>query len=193
MSRIVAGTLGGRRIRTPAGTTTRPTSDRVREALFARAESLLGGPGGLDGLAVLDLYAGSGAVGLEALSRGAASAVLVESDRQAVAVLHANIALLGVGSRARVLPRRVERVLADTAPAPADLVFADPPYETGATALRHALATGERAGWLAAGAVVVVERSCRDDWEFPAGIALDGERRYGDTSLWYGHVDPSMT
>src|SRR5680860_1646812 len=88
MTRIVAGTLGGRRLETPVGDATRPTSDRVREALFSRVESLLGG---LDGAAVLDLYAGSGAVGLEALSRGASRAVLVESDRRAAAVVRRNI------------------------------------------------------------------------------------------------------
>jgi 16S rRNA (guanine966-N2)-methyltransferase len=100
MSRIVAGELGGRRLRMPPGDRTRPTTDRVREALFSRVEALLGG---LDGAVVLDLYAGSGAVGLEALSRGAAHAVLVECDRRAVAAARANVAALGVDDRARVV------------------------------------------------------------------------------------------
>ena len=187
MSRIIAGELGGRRLRTPPGDLTRPTSDRVREALFSRVESLLGG---LDGIVALDLYAGSGAVGLEALSRGAARAVLVESDRRAVAAVRANVSALGVEDRARVVADRVERVLvrAVTAPdGPADLVFADPPYSLVASTLHDALSAGAAGGWFADDALLVVERPTRDaPWVFPTGVRPEGRRRYGETTLWYG-------
>jgi 16S rRNA (guanine966-N2)-methyltransferase len=188
VSRIVAGELGGRRLRTPAGDLTRPTSDRVREALFSRVESLLGG---LDGAVVLDLYAGSGAVGLEALSRGAARAVLVESDRRALAAVRANVGALGVGDRARVVADRVERVLARAAIAgtdgPADLVFADPPYRHEASSLHDVLAAGSAGGWFAGDALLVVERPTREaKWVFPADVRPEGRRRYGETTLWYG-------
>jgi 16S rRNA (guanine966-N2)-methyltransferase len=119
--RIVAGTLRGRRIRAPAGRATRPTSDRVREALF----SILGDVGGL---AVLDLYAGSGALGIEALSRGAASAVFVDSEPRAVAAIRANLEALGLD--AGVHKRDALAYLRDTREGPFDLVFLDPPYSS---------------------------------------------------------------
>lgn len=195
MSRIIGGELGGRRLRTPAGSRTRPTSDRVREALFSRLESLRGG---LTDAVVVDLYAGSGAVGFEALSRGAARAVLVESDRRAVAVLRANVDALAVGGRSRVVADQVERLL--TRPPVADvavgacLVFADPPYESDAGVLREALHSGVCGGWVAEGALLVVERPTRGPgWEFPPGIDSEGERRYGETTLWYGRRAPAAT
>ena len=130
MTRVIAGQAGGRRLAVPPGTTTRPTSDRAREGLFA---SLLSELGGFDGARVLDLYAGSGAIGLEALSRGAERVLLVESDARAAAVIKANVAAVGLPG-ATVAIDRVERLLARP-PAPEarthgrfDLVFADPPY-----------------------------------------------------------------
>lgn len=188
MTRIIAGTLGGRRLRTPPGSATRPTSDRVREALFSRVESLLGG---LVGLGVLDLYAGSGAVGLEALSRGAPSCVLVESERRAVSVLRANVASLGLTGSARVVADRVERVVRRppaAGTAPAGLVFADPPYDAPAAGLADVLADALAGGWIAAGALLVVERPTRSRWRFPEGVDAAGERRYGETVLWYGRA-----
>ena len=191
MSRIIAGALGGRRLRTPPGEHTRPTSDRVREALFSRVESLLGG---LDAAVVLDLYAGSGAVGLEAVSRGAARALLVESDRRAVAVVRTNISALGVSSQARVVGDRVERLLArppGPGEQPADLVFADPPYSVDHASLRTVLVAGAAGGWFAAEALIVVERPTRGQaWEFPPGVRPEGNRRYGETTLWYGRREP---
>ncbi len=168
----------------------------MREALFSRIESLRGV---LTGAVVLDLYAGSGAVGFEALSRGAAYAVLVESDRRAVAVVRANADALAVEDRSRVVADRVERLLtrppgADvtgTAVGAADLVFADPPYDSDPGVLREALAAGLRGGWFADGALLVVERPTRGPgWEFPPGVDGEGERRYGETTLWYGRRAP---
>jgi 16S rRNA (guanine966-N2)-methyltransferase len=192
VSRIIAGDLGGRRLRTPPGEHTRPTSDRVREALFSRVESLLGG---LDGVVVLDLYAGSGAVGLEAVSRGAAHALLVESDRRAVAVVRDNVRALDVSAQVRVVGDRVERLLARS-PGPsewaAELVFADPPYVLDHASLRTVLAAGAASGWFAAEALMVVERPTRGEaWEFPPGVRSEGNRRYGETTLWYGRREPS--
>ena len=160
-------------------TGTRPTTDRVRESLF----SVLAARLDLTGAAVLDLYAGSGALGLEALSRGAVSATFVESDARAASVIAKNIAELGVtGATLRRGP--VAAVLASGTERPVDLVLADPPYDVAAgeiDALLVALATG---GWTTAGTVIVVERrtSSRqltwpDDWTaWP-------DRRYGDTRL----------
>lgn len=179
MTRIIAGTAGGRRIQTPPGAGTRPTSDRVREALFARLEHL----GVLDG-GVLDLYAGSGALGLEAASRGAAPVLLVESDRRAAAVIRANIAALGLRD-VSLQPVRVEKALAGPSGYPMDLVLIDPPYALAENALAAVLAALTD-GWLAADAVVVVERSSRSpEPAWPAGLACEDERRYGETSLWF--------
>ncbi len=186
MTRIVAGTLGGRRLESPAGDRTRPTSDRVREALFSRVESFLGG---FDGTAVLDLYAGSGAVGLEALSRGASRAVLVESDRRAATVVRRNIDALGLADRAELVAQPVERVARQPPRVLAGLVFADPPYAMSAVALRQVLGGALTTGWCAPGALIVVERPTRaDSWRFPQGIDSVGERRYGETTLWYGQL-----
>ncbi|MBV2362588.1 16S rRNA (guanine(966)-N(2))-methyltransferase RsmD [Streptomonospora nanhaiensis] len=186
MTRIIAGTARGRRIAVPDGRTTRPTSDRAREALFASALSDLGT---FEGLRVLDLYAGSGAIGLEALSRGAAHALLVESDRRVVATLKANIAALGLPG-ARVAAARVLRVLAGEPPGgPFDVVVADPPYAVAAAEVEEVLVALRDGGWLAPGALVVVERSGRDpDLVWPEGYEPDRVRRYGEAALWYGRA-----
>ncbi len=185
MTRIVGGSAGGRRLAVPAGRDTRPTSDRAREALFSALEARTGG---LSGTRVLDLYAGSGAVGLEALSRGAARAVLVESDPRAVRVLRANVATLGLPG-AQVVSRAVAAVLAETAPEPFDVVFADPPYALPAAELTAVLAGATERGWIAPDAVVVVERASRDAaWEWPAGLIADRDRRYGEATLWYARA-----
>ncbi|ROT32705.1 16S rRNA (guanine(966)-N(2))-methyltransferase RsmD [Micromonospora sp. HM5-17] len=190
MTRIVAGVLGGRRIAAPPGSRTRPTSDRVREALFSAIGSALD----LEGARFADLYAGSGAVGLEALSRGAAQVLLVESDPRAARVIRENLALLRsatadpVPGTARLVTARVEQVLA-TAPedGPYDVVFADPPYavpEAELVALQEALLGN---GWLAEDALVVLERSSRTGpVEWVRGLTPQRCRRYGETTLWYG-------
>jgi 16S rRNA (guanine966-N2)-methyltransferase len=180
VTRIVAGALGGRRLAVPTGRGTRPTSERVREGLFSTLVSIRGA---LDGAAVLDLYAGSGAVGLEAASRGAARVTCVERDPRAAAVLRANIAGLGAAG-VELRAEAVERVLAGGAAAPYDVVFVDPPYADPVEEVLVALAGG---GWLVPGAVVAVERATRDpgpDW--PDALQPDRSRRYGDTTLWYG-------
>jgi 16S rRNA (guanine966-N2)-methyltransferase len=183
VTRIVAGAAKGRRLAVPPRVT-RPTSERVREALFNTLRSHLD----LDGAAVLDLYAGSGAVGLEALSRGAARVVLVESDRNAAQILHRNMSTVGLPG-AQVLRRSVAAALG--APAePFDLVFADPPYELPDTEVAEVLAALAANGWLADSAVVVVERSARSaEPVWPKGIELVTQRRYGDGCLWYGRAN----
>jgi 16S rRNA (guanine966-N2)-methyltransferase len=180
--RIVAGLAKGRRLATPAEGT-RPTSDRTREALF----SSLAAEADLDGIRVLDLYAGTGAVGLEALSRGAAEAVLVESNRAALAVLRRNAETVGLPG-VTVVGRPVATFLNAPPGQPFDVVFADPPYDLADADLAGVLAALGAPGWLAPRAFVVVERAVRSGpppW--PAdSITPQRERRYGDTVLWYG-------
>jgi 16S rRNA (guanine966-N2)-methyltransferase len=191
--RVIAGAAGGRRLAVPGGVSTRPTSDRAREGLFGTVVSAIGS---LAGARVLDLYAGSGAVGLEALSRGARDVLMVESDAQAVAVIRANIATVGIEG-ARVRHDRVERVLARSPAASGqadsvdrpdryDLVFADPPYTTTVAAVTRML-TLLADGWLADDALVVVERATRSGpVHWPPGYLPGKSRRYGEATFWYG-------
>jgi len=177
MSRIIGGVAGGRRLSMPKGRATRPTSDRVREGLF----SSLGGD--LSGRAFLDLYAGSGAVGLEAASRGATAVFLVERDPGALAVLRANAAAVALPTVV-VRAESVSRFLAEPAPTVFDVVFLDPPYADPVTEVLSRLTD---AGWLAPEGVVVVERASRDgEPVWPGGLVGDRSRRYGDSTLWYG-------
>lgn len=178
---------GGRRLVVPSGRSTRPTSDRTREGLFAAVLAILGS---LEGAAVLDLYAGSGAVGLEALSRGATDVLLVESDAVAAEAIRSNIVTVGLPG-ATLIRDRVSRVLrrgpGDSRPR--DLVFADPPYATGSAELADVLAMLLGKGWLGTSAVVVVERDARSGpppW--PPEYAQDRSRRYGESVLWYGRA-----
>lgn len=183
MTRIIAGTLGGRRLAAPRGDGTRPTTDRVREAVFSRIESLMD----LDGARALDLYAGSGALGLEALSRGALSVVLVEADRRTARVIEANVEGLGLRGRARVCAEKVDRVL-ERGPGgePFDLVLLDPPYPLTEEELTATLGLLLREGWLAPDALVVVERSARSpEPTWPEGLSLIRSRSYGETAVHY--------
>jgi 16S rRNA (guanine966-N2)-methyltransferase len=151
----------------------------VREALFNALEAA----GDLDGARVLDLYAGSGALGLEALSRGAHHALFVESDRRAAGALRANVAALGLGGSVR--QARVEAVLAEPAPDPFDLVVADPPYQVAGDRLDTVLGALVTAGWVGDGGVVVLERAARDpEPRWPDGFRARSPRRYGDTVLF---------
>lgn len=186
MTRVIGGSAGGRRLAVPPGEGTRPTSDRAREGLFSTLVSLRRS---LYGARVLDLFAGSGAVGLEALSRGAAHALLVESDAGAAKAVRANIADLKLpGAELRIA--RAERVAAEEAPAEAyDIVFLDPPYQlpdADVAALLTGLAEGR---WLAAEALVAVERATRGGaFAWPAGFEEIRSRRYGEATLWYGRA-----
>ncbi|MDF5753325.1 16S rRNA (guanine(966)-N(2))-methyltransferase RsmD [Spongiactinospora sp. TRM90649] len=186
MMRVIAGSAGGRRLAVPAGRGTRPTSDRAREGIFSSVGSMLGP---LTGARVLDLYAGSGAVGLEALSRGASHALLVESDAKAARAIKANIAALGLPG-AELAVDRVERVVGrECAGEPYDFVFADPPYAVGGQEVTLVLARLGENGWLAPGALIAVERETRgQDLEWPADIDKERARRYGEATVWYGRA-----
>jgi 16S rRNA (guanine966-N2)-methyltransferase len=189
MTRIIGGSAGGRRLSTPRGAGTRPTSDRVREALFSAIEAWCGS---LAGLRFLDLYAGSGAVGLEAWSRGAGVVTLVEQDRRTAALITANARTVGF-PWARVVTASVSTALARPPAAPYDLAFLDPPYPLPDADVLAALDALRDHGWLVPGAMVVVERSARGPaLAWPAGFAADRERRYGETVLWYGHASPGL-
>jgi 16S rRNA (guanine966-N2)-methyltransferase len=202
VARVIAGEAGGRRLAVPDGRDTRPTSDRAREGLFSTIVSMLGS---LAGTRVLDLYAGSGAVGLEALSRGADHVLLVEQGARATRVIRENIEAIGLPG-AVLAADRVERVLA-RGPAPAggqastapaggqastvggryDVVFADPPYALADTAVSQVLSLLAGQAWLAPGALVIVERATRSGpVSWPDGFVPDKTRRYGEATFWYG-------
>ena len=157
MTRIIGGSAGGRRLATPRGSQTRPTSDRVREALFSAVEAWCGS---LDGLRFLDLYAGSGAVGLEAWSRGAGVVTLVEQDRRTAALVSRNATTVGF-ARADVRAQSVGSVLRKPPAAPYDVVFLDPPYPLPDDEVTAVLASLVEGHWLVPGALVVVERASR--------------------------------
>lgn len=185
MTRIISGSAGGRRLATPRGQSTRPTSDRVREALFSAIEAWCGS---LDGLRFLDLYAGSGAVGLEARSRGAGVVTLVEHDRATAALIRRNATTLGFG-RVDVVTAAVATALLTPPAAPYDVVFLDPPYPLAGERVTDDLRALVVHGWLVPDALVVVERSARGpELEWPDGLTGDRTRRYGETQLWYGHA-----
>ncbi|WP_432138915.1 MULTISPECIES: 16S rRNA (guanine(966)-N(2))-methyltransferase RsmD [unclassified Streptomyces] len=186
MTRVIAGAAGGRRLAVPPGTGTRPTSDRAREGLFSTWQSLLGGP--LDGDRVLDLYAGSGAVGLEALSRGAGHTLLVEADARAARVIRDNVRGLGLPG-AEVRHGKAEQIIRTPPPHPYDLVFLDPPYAVTDDDLREILLTLRSEGWLDKQALVTVERSTRGgEFAWPDGFEPLRSRRYGEGTFWYGRA-----
>ncbi|HEX3931438.1 MAG TPA: 16S rRNA (guanine(966)-N(2))-methyltransferase RsmD [Nocardioides sp.] len=185
MTRIIGGSVGGRRIATPRGVSTRPTSDRVREALFATIESWCGS---LGGLRFLDLYAGSGAVGLEAWSRGAGVVTLVERDRRSAAMIRANAQELGF-NRAHIVTGAVSGALARQPSAPYDVAFLDPPYALDEEAVGSDLVALVEHGWLVPGALVVVERGSRGpEPPWPESLREGRQKRYGETVLWYVHA-----
>lgn len=173
--RIIAGQWRGRPLVAPPGEATRPTSERAREALFSMLTSRLGD---FAGLRVADLYAGTGALGLEALSRGAAHATFVESDRAAVTALTANIARTGAAGATTILAQPVEAI--GRAPAPFDLILLDPPYGEGRAL--PALARLIENGWVAPHALVSVETGVKDDLA-PPGFTLETSRKHGKARL----------
>jgi 16S rRNA (guanine966-N2)-methyltransferase len=201
VSRIIGGIAGGRRLTMPAGRDTRPTSDRVREALFSTlAADLVRGAGPDDGsgavdastetpavplagIRFLDLFAGSGAVGLEAASRGAGGVDLVERSAVALRAVRRNVESLGLAA-IRVHAVSVERFLAATPDQPYDVVFLDPPYADDVTSPLVALVDNR---WLDADGIVVVERATRGDGvRWPEGLVGRKSRRYGEATLCYG-------
>lgn len=190
MIRIVGGAARGRRLQVPPNGT-RPTSERARAALFDRLDTLLD----LAGSRVLDLFAGSGAIGLEALSRRAEYACFVENDRRGADVLAANLSAVtaagtGVSGRGRLLRRAVGAVLAEDNPGgPYDIVFADPPYALADDELGRLLSQVAEPQWTAPGAVVVIERATRGpEPPWPPRLGSLASKRYGDSTLWYGRA-----
>lgn len=180
--RVIAGVAKGRRLVAPKGDRTRPTSDRVKESWFSTLQPVLGGAH------VLDLYAGSGALGLEALSRGAAAVTFVEKDRRALEALRTNLAAVDLPG-ATVIGRDVHLVLAESlTDAPFDVVVADPPYRTDEAELTRLLAALVR--HLAPEAVVTFERGRREPAPtWPGELIPDDPRRYGDTTLHRARLD----
>lgn len=186
--RIIAGHAGGRRLAAPpAGT--RPTTDRVREALFSSLDAhVRERQGGWGDVAVLDLFAGSGAVGLEAMSRGARAATLVERDRRCLDVLRRNAA--AVDSRARVVAADATAWRPEGGPY--DLIYVDPPYALADDQVRALLSSLRAHGAVRPGALAIVERSARSPEPWPdSGWEQLRKRDYGDTSLWYGQASPT--
>jgi 16S rRNA (guanine966-N2)-methyltransferase len=182
--RVVGGRLGGRRLKAVPGRGTRPTSDRVREALFG----VLGER--VEGARVLDLFAGTGALGIEAMSRGAGSAVLVEQAAPAVAVIRANLEALDLDDTVKVRRTRVETYLRTQRDGPFDLVLLDPPYAAPVGLVAGVLGRLARTA-LAPGAVVVVEAAARAEAPpWPPGLVPDPPRRYGETAIHLATLDP---
>ncbi len=183
---MIAGSARGRRLVAPEGDQVRPTKDIAREAMF----SALDARGALDEAVVLDLYAGTGALAIEALSRGAAGAVLVERDRSALQAIRTNLQVLVADASERVpaevVARDVGRYLAGgPPPVPFDVVFVDPPYATSDEDVTALLAALTAPGWLAAGAIVSVERPYRHPVVAPAGLSNGWARTFGDTLLTF--------
>lgn len=179
MTRIIGGSAGGRRLQTPKGDRTRPTSDRVREAFFSAVESRMGV---WSGLRLLDLYAGTGAIALEALSRGAAVATAVEQDQRTAGLIRRNAETLGLALD--VVTRSVRTHLAEGAPTAYDVVFSDPPYPLPNAEVEEDLRLLAERGWLAEDSLVVVERSSRGGaLRWPAGFEPGKVKAYGETSL----------
>ncbi len=173
--RVIAGEWRGRRLVAPAGDATRPTADRTRETLFSMLASRLGT---FEELRVADLYAGSGALGIEALSRGAAHVIFVEQDREALKAVSANLATFGATDRARIIAGSALR-LPPIAP-PVDLILADPPYAIGSG--NSVIAAALAANWLAPGGWIAIETARGDSVDL-AGLAVEAERDTGRARL----------
>jgi 16S rRNA (guanine966-N2)-methyltransferase len=189
--RVIAGAVRGRRLVAPPGDEIRPTKGIVREAMFSALDSR----GAIAEAVVLDLYAGTGALGLEALSRGADRAVLVELDRRALDAIDANVEHTGFGDRARVVRADVGAFLDVPPPpeAPFDLVLVDPPYDVGAEAIAELLDRLAEPGWLSPGATVSIERSVASPVVLPKSFRTGWERTFGDTLVIFVEASDSST
>jgi 16S rRNA (guanine966-N2)-methyltransferase len=185
--RVIAGTARGRRLAAPPGDDVRPTRDRVREAVF----SALDARGFVDGAAVLDLYAGTGALAIEALSRGAVRALLIERNPRALEVIRANLDTTTFAARARIEARDVGTFVVSRPPreAPFDLVLSDPPYDMSDDAVRDVLHALAQPPWLAPDGLIVVERPQRSNALLPPGLRSTWERVFGDTLVTFLQPD----
>ena len=185
--RVIAGTVRGRRLVAPPGDEIRPTKGIVREAMFSALDSR----GAIADAVVLDLYAGTGALGFEALSRGAERAVFVERDRRALDAIDTNLDHTGFGDRARVVRADVAAFIDVPPPpeAPFDLVLVDPPYDVSAAAIEEQLDRLATAGWLSPGATVSIERPVGSGVLLPKTFRTGWERTFGDTLVIF--VEPS--
>ncbi|HLN10659.1 MAG TPA: 16S rRNA (guanine(966)-N(2))-methyltransferase RsmD [Xanthobacteraceae bacterium] len=179
--RIVGGRLRGRTLAGPKSAAIRPTADRLRESLFNILVHRHGDP--VSGARVLDLFAGTGALGLEAVSRGAAFALLIDDGTEARALIRQNVETLGLGGATRIFRRDATRLGAAHPVEPFSLVFADPPY--GRALAEAALSSARGGGWLAPGALVVVEEAADAAFTTPDGFEEIGRRRYDDTELTF--------
>jgi 16S rRNA (guanine966-N2)-methyltransferase len=177
--RIVGGRLGGRTLAAPRSQAIRPTADRLRESLFNVLTHAYGDP--VSGARVLDLFAGTGALGLEALSRGAAFALFVDDAAEARALLRENVAALGLGGTTRIFRRDATKLGAAHPIEPFGLVFLDPPYRKGLA--EKALTSAREGGWLAAAALIVVEEAADAQFKAPHGFEELERRKYDDTEV----------
>ena len=185
--RIVAGRLKGASLATPKSDATRPTSDRLRETIF---NILLHGVGAdLEGARVLDLFAGTGALGFEAISRGAKHATFVEEGADARGVIRRNMEAFGLNGAAKILRRDATKLGAAGTIEPFDLLFADPPYDKGLGEL--ALTSAREGGWLAGGAICVLEERASNTVALPAGFELLDQRTSGDSQVLFARCMPS--
>ena len=190
MTRIVAGSRGGRRLAMPPGDQTRPTSSKVREALFSALASWTGGSSGpadvaLKGWAFCDLFAGSGAIGLEAASRGAAPVMLVEFSRRAMCTIEQNVA--AVDLEVEVRRDSVEDIVRRQPAYPFDIIFLDPPYELANGVVEAILCDLVANGWLTGEGLIVLERSSREPApRWPDVLGDTWEKKYGETVLYFG-------
>jgi 16S rRNA (guanine966-N2)-methyltransferase len=177
--RIVAGSLKGRLLRRPEGMAIRPTSDRLRESLFDVLAHRYGDP--IQNARVIDLFAGTGALGLEALSRGAAFTLFVDDAVEARALLRANIDQLALGGKSKIFRRNATRLGAAPAGGPFSVAFLDPPYRMGLA--EDALVSLRNGAWLKPDALAVIEEAADRPLQIPAGFATMEVRRYGDTQI----------
>jgi 16S rRNA (guanine966-N2)-methyltransferase len=182
MTRIIGGDLRGRKLKVPE-VQTRPTSSRVREAIFSSVEHAVSG---LSDLRVLDLFAGSGALGIESISRGAAEAVLIEKDLRAADTLHSNIESLGLKTARVVITDAIEETSKSSSRGKFDVVFIDPPYELVDEQVDVLLGQLVKNGWLADFALLVVERGAKSKVIWPKTVEELRQKFYGDTTIWYG-------
>ena len=182
MTRIIGGDFRGRSIKVPDAET-RPTSSRVREAIFSSVEHAVSG---LDDLRVLDLFSGSGAFGIESISRGAAEAVLIEKDLRAADTLHSNVANFGIKNARVVIADALIDVAQKSGRGSFDVVFIDPPYSFEDEQVNTLIGHLAKNGWLNEYALIVVERGSRSQVIWPESVEELRKKVYGDTTIWYG-------